>query len=162
MQNDDRAEFETQLSQLCAGFNVPLGDRLEAYWRALSKMELHTFVRVVEHCLGEGGPEKIPTTGQCWGLSKAIRPPRAAPAEQVPQWTGDKWDIAANHHLMQHVKNHATRYAAENHTRILVQWKRAWSEDMRVIDNPSAQVAWDAWCDCMSRADQQIAQLSAL
>lgn len=177
MQNSDRNDFTAQLGALCAGFNVPLGDRVEAYWRGLAKMELRTFVRVVEHCLGEEGPEKIPTTRQCWSLAKVIRPARfVAPEPEKPQWQGDKWDIDANHHLRLHVRNHPHKYAPDStydsltrqavagpltiaYTAILVRWKKTWAEDMRVLAKPSADEAWDTWCECMEGADAQIARL---
>lgn len=182
MLSTERAEFEIQLANLCAGFNVPVGDRVEAYWRGLAKMELRTFVRVVEHCLGEEGPEKIPTTRQCWSLSKVLRPARIVAHVAEPQWRGDKWDIDANYHLLAHLRNRPKKYAPDStygpvrygnevrneaipgpltkaHTAIVVQWKKTWSEDMRVLVSPSAEVAWAAWVECMERADEQIASL---
>ncbi len=173
----DRTEFDSQLATLCAGYNVPVGLRSEAYWLGLSKMELHTFIRIVEHCLGEDGPEKFPTARECWAISKNLRAARyVPPVSTAPKWQGDKWDIDANHHLLQHIRNHPKKYApdsgydpkshhatpgplTEAYTEILVRWKKTWSEDMRAEKDPSAQVAWDAWCDCMQRADEQIAQL---
>ena len=73
MHTADREEFDKQLNALCAGYDKPVGDRGDAYWRGLAKMDLPTFARVVEFALGEGGPEKIPTTGQCWQISKQLR-----------------------------------------------------------------------------------------
>jgi hypothetical protein len=185
MQTTDRTEFDVQMAHLCAGFNVPLGDRPSAYWLGLAKMELATFARVVQHALGEEGPEKIPTVGQCWALSKQLRAARLRPAiePERPQWQGDKWDIDANHHLLVHLRNHPKKYAPDSsygpvrygetvrneaipgpltreYTEILVRWKKTWAEDMRVLDKPNAEVAWGAWCECMERADEQIAALS--
>ena len=74
MQLADRAQFDSQLGALCAGFNVPVTElRSEAYWRGLERMQLSQFARVVSHALGEDGPERIPTASQCWVIWKQIR-----------------------------------------------------------------------------------------
>lgn len=73
MQPAERQEFDVLMAHLCAGFNVPVGDRGEAYWRGLEKMPLPTFARVVDRALGPDGPEKIPTSGQCWSISRLLR-----------------------------------------------------------------------------------------
>jgi hypothetical protein len=73
MLSTDRADFEDHVKALCAGYNVPLGDRIEAYWKGMQKMSLAEFARCVEHALGEEGPEKIPTTGQLWKIRKALK-----------------------------------------------------------------------------------------
>lgn len=73
MLSTDREEFEVQMALLCAGFNVPLGDRVEAYWKGVAKMSLLEFARTVEYALGEEGPEKIPSTAQLWAIKKKMR-----------------------------------------------------------------------------------------
>lgn len=73
MYNSERAEFDELLRQLCAGFNKPVGDRSEAYWKGLSRMSLVEFARCVEFALGEQGPKDIPTTPQVWGIRKQLR-----------------------------------------------------------------------------------------
>jgi hypothetical protein len=73
MQLPERPEFESNLASLCAAFNVPIGDRLEAYWIGLKQMTLAQFVRVVEYATGENGPDKIPTTTQIWSLHKQLK-----------------------------------------------------------------------------------------
>ena len=88
----DRAQFDSQLGALCAGFNVPVTElRSEAYWRGLERMQLSQFARVVSHALGEDGPERIPLVPKCWAIWKQIRHRRpvaaAAPVEvQPPQY----------------------------------------------------------------------------
>lgn len=107
MHSGDREEFENQVRTLCAGFNVPPGDRIEAYWRGLAKMDLPTFARVVEHALGADGPEKIPTTGQCWQISKQMRSrPRVFEHEKPADtsWHGDAWERIANYHLFDYLQ----------------------------------------------------------
>jgi hypothetical protein len=179
VQLNDRADFESQLQSLCAGFNVPVGDRAEAYWRGLGKMELRTFARVVEHCLGEEGPEKIPTTKQCWMHSKALRRSgsMALAAPERPAWSGDKWDLEANFRLLAHIRANGKRFAPDagysealreataspltrQYTAVLVRWKNAWTEDVRAKPNQSAAVRTAEWRDCMARADAEIERLS--
>lgn len=174
----DRDEFRLQLHSLCAGFNVPVGDREEAYWRGLGKMELRTFVRVVEHALGEDGPEKIPTTKQCWTLSKGLRRNgSAAPAvPERPPWKGDKWDVEANFRLLAHIRASGKRYGPDSgydpklreatagpltrqYTAVLVRWKKAFAEDMRGEPHPTAASCNAAWLDCIGRADAEFDQL---
>lgn len=180
MQLSDRTDFEAQLASLCAGFNVPVGDRAEAYWRGLARMELRTFARIVEHCLGEDGPEKIPTTKQCWLHSKALRKNGAdAPAEpKRPPWTGDHWDVESNFRLLAHIRASGKRYGPDAgysealreatagpltraYAAVLVRWKKAFAEDMRVEAHPTPQIRAAAWRDCIGRADAEIDQLIA-
>lgn len=177
MLSTDREQFDVQLAMLCAGFNVPIGERSNAYWTGLAKMELATFARVVAHSLGESGPEKIPTPGQCWKISKELRIQRHVPREpSAPKFAGDRWDIAANRHLLEQVRRHPKRYAPDTsydpklrqvvpgpltraYTAIVVHWKNAWVEDMRADDKGegvSIEAQQRAWEDCMARADEQI------
>lgn len=173
----DRKEFDDHLASLCAGFNVPVGLRSEAYWLGLQKMELPTFVRVVQYALGEDGPEKIPTVSQCWAISKKLRAVRyVPPQEPASKWRGDHWDIEANHHLLNHLRKHPKKYAPDStydpiarqavagpltkiYTEILVRWKKTWAEDMRAEINPDAAVKQSSWQDCISRADEQIREV---
>lgn len=160
MLSTDRPEFDAQLITLCAGFNIPVGERSSAYWLGLQRMELVTFARVVIECLGPDGPEKFPTVGVCWQIAKkqrAVRyPPRAAEPEK-PQWQGDHWDIEANFHLLDRVRTYPKKYADPEATRIVVRWKKTWAEDMRAEANPTPEIKLWAWQECMQSADEQIA-----
>ena len=112
MYSGDREEFERQLRSLCAGYDKPVGDRVDAYWRGLEKMDLATFARIVEHCLAEGGPDKMPTTGQCWQISRKLRAPRPVFEHEKPKEhvvPGDAWDRVANHHLWDYIQLHVRR-----------------------------------------------------
>lgn len=73
MQSTDRDEFKTQLAMLCAAYDRVMGDREEAYWKGLAKMSLVEFARVVDWCVGENGPDRLPTTNQCWSLLKQLK-----------------------------------------------------------------------------------------
>lgn len=73
MQRDDRTEFDRQISILCAGFNVPLGDRAEAYWRAFERLSLVEFARMVDAALADGEGDRIPTVRQLWAIRRKLR-----------------------------------------------------------------------------------------
>ena len=82
MQSTDRDEFESLLKKLCAGFDVPLGDRFEAYWTGLAKMSLIEFSRCIDYALGEeyaqahADPKRrapMPTTGQIWLIRRQLK-----------------------------------------------------------------------------------------
>lgn len=174
----DRAQFDEQLALLCAGFNLPLGERSGAYWIGLAKMELATFARIVAHCLGEEGPDKMPTTRQCWAIAKHLRSARApAPEPTQPQWRGDHWAIKANLLLLNRVRTYPKRYAPDStydaskrqavpgpltklYTGIVVRWKNTWAEDMRT-DRPNGAKQREAWEDCMGRADAECAAIDS-
>jgi len=73
VQREDRTEFDRQISVLCAGFNVPLGDRAEAYWRAFERLSLIEFARMVDAALADGEGERIPTVRQLWAIRSKLR-----------------------------------------------------------------------------------------
>lgn len=70
----DRPEFDRQIAVLCAGYNVPVGDRPEAYWAALNRFTLPQVARLVETVLADpGAPERIPTAKQLLAVHFAAR-----------------------------------------------------------------------------------------
>jgi hypothetical protein len=164
----DREEFDRLLGLLLVAFNLPLtADRGEAYWLGLQRMHLPVFRRTVEFVLGEDGPEGVrpPTPRQLWQFSKKL--PRAsartahahAPEES---WTGDKWDEAANRHLLAYLVRGALKKTASYDRRqaaILVDAKREWAKNMRSlatgngVDLPTQRGAWDYQ---MGIAEEQI------
>lgn len=73
MQSDDRKEFDAMMDQLCVGLGAVSYDvRKEAYWIGLQKMSLIQFGRVVEFCISEQGPEKVPSVPAVWKLWRDI------------------------------------------------------------------------------------------
>jgi hypothetical protein len=89
----DREQFEVQLSLLCAGYGVWVGDRPEAYWKGLAKMSLIQFARCVEFALSEEGPEKVPNVHELWKIHKGLRAKGAVqdgasspPESEYPKW----------------------------------------------------------------------------
>ena len=67
---------------LCAGFNVPVSVRPDAYWKGMAKMSIIEFARCIEYALSEDGPEKIPNTKELWNIRTKLKTEsrkRAAP-----------------------------------------------------------------------------------
>lgn len=83
MLSTDRDEFDVQLAILCAGYDRPVGDRGEAYWKGCAKMSLIEFARIVEYALGEQGPEKIPTVNHLWRMRSQLRTPNTLAMAQI-------------------------------------------------------------------------------
>jgi hypothetical protein len=74
MLSDDRKEFDSMMDQLCVGLGAVSYDvRKEAYWKGLAKMSLIQFGRVVEFCISEEGPAKVPTVPEVWKLWRSIQ-----------------------------------------------------------------------------------------
>jgi hypothetical protein len=89
MQSNERTEFDGLMDQFCAGMGVPSYDvRKEAFWKGLQKMSLIQFGRVVEHCLSEEGPDKIPNVPGIWKLWRSLAAAartRSMPLPQPPE-----------------------------------------------------------------------------
>jgi hypothetical protein len=99
-------EFDKTLAVLCAGFNVPCTeDRQRAYGKAFRKIPPAGWERLVDYCLGEEGPERMPSVRELWRARSEMR--ARAPADRPPSveipWHGDQWDAAANRHLLAHI-----------------------------------------------------------
>lgn len=100
MNSTERPQFEKHLAQLLAGYDrKSTPERIEAYWRALNRMPLIAFERVVDFALGERGPEELPTPKRCWQIYRDMRAtPASAPlAARDPKFT--QADIWANRWL---------------------------------------------------------------
>lgn len=104
MLSTDFDEFKAQMGILCAGYDKPVGERVEAYWKGLSKMNLIEFARCVEHALGESGPDRFPTTKAIWDIRRKLKAPRQHPvvAEQ-PADARDHLEFYANRLMLRHV-----------------------------------------------------------
>lgn len=126
MLSTERKGFEVQISQLCAGYNVPATqDRIEAYWRGLSKMHMAGLERCVEFALGEEyDEEKIPTTRGMWAIYRKTKPQRQSMprAEEVEKQV-DKIEAFANHILFNFLgRQHST--SSEMHARMVTAKKQ--------------------------------------
>jgi hypothetical protein len=69
----DREEFDRQVALLCAAFNVPVADRADAYWLAFNKLRLDDWLRMVAHCVGQNGPDKMPSVPALWKVRATLR-----------------------------------------------------------------------------------------
>jgi hypothetical protein len=114
MLSTDRAEFESQLRKLCAGFDTPYTtDREEAYWSGLQQMSLLQFVRCVDEALGpnyldakDPATKRIPTTGSVWKLHRAARTRATQIAQPAPRLDArDHILFFANRLLLRHLIN---------------------------------------------------------
>ncbi len=105
MLSTDREEFAAQMRLLCDGFNVPLSERVEAYFKGCAKMSLIEFARCVEYALGADGPEKIPTTGQLWKILHALKSRAQIHTYEQPKDTRDHLAFYANRLLLRHIGN---------------------------------------------------------
>ena len=73
MLTTDRSDYDKLFDSWCVGLGaIPTEARREAYWKGLSKMSVIQFSRVVDHCLSEDGPEKMPTVPGVWKLWRSI------------------------------------------------------------------------------------------
>lgn len=154
MESGDRTEFDAQLAILCAGYDKPVGDRGEAYWKGLHRMGLIEFARCVEHAVSEQGPEKFPTTHAIWDIARALksRGRATSTAVAVPEDPRDHLLFYANRMFLRHmitrgglgstgrfipahgmvdVQASPELIAARQFVRKLVDW---WSEPIRESD----------------------------
>lgn len=82
-------EFDATLGELCAAYDKPFtNERRAAYRKSLGKLGQVGWARLVDHCIGESGPERMPTTRECWQIYRKLRnwrPPTQVSAEtQAP------------------------------------------------------------------------------
>jgi hypothetical protein len=106
--SSDRPQFDEQMALLCAGYNVPLSVRPEAYWKGMAKMSLVEFARAVEYALSEDGPDKIPNTKALWAILRGLkkRAQRAPEQPKVePEDSRDHLLYLANRMFLRHVVN---------------------------------------------------------
>lgn len=102
MLSTDREDFDVQLSLLCQGYGFWVGDRSNAYWKGLSKMQLSQFARCVEFALSEDGPEKIPNVHGIWKIYRSLRTP-APVAKREEKVEADHLLYYANRMFLAHL-----------------------------------------------------------
>lgn len=154
MNADDRTEFDTLVAELCAGFNVPMGERSAAYWKGLAKMPLSGFAKIVEMALGEDGPDKIPNVRNVWDIYRKrrleLRAPRQPEASE-PEQPFDEWEARAGRRFMGYLwrtgRQAAERYGEGKYLghqigvtvhpqraarmKFLLRGKAIWTEELR-------------------------------
>lgn len=179
--------FELHMRTLCAGFDVPCtAERLEAYRKAFGRLDPIGFERLVQYCLSEDGPPRMPTVAKLWASRSEMRAraPREAPA--ADPWQGDAWDIAANHHLLGHITqklaSNPSRYGRPPtwhgmrvskfknadaspefiaNVQALVEAKKFWAADMRDLAQQHGEVPIELqrkiWADYMAQVGARVA-----
>ena len=103
MLSTDRTEFDAQLEILCAGYDRPVGNRSEAYWKACAKMSLIEFARIVEHAISPDGPTKFPSTHDVWDILKKLRTESRRRTIEQPQDARDHLEFYGNRLLLRHM-----------------------------------------------------------
>lgn len=191
MLSTDREEFLKLLRVLFAGLDKPLGEaKEEAFWKSLAQMSLIEFGRCCDLVLQELGDGDVRkdytrsfTPGHVWSAKRRLKSRASANEPSVPEkpWTGDNWDVRANHLLLGYLGDQArlgiyyssvdeqgfhltTEWKAlpetEDLTRPLVEYKKAWAQDMRETDAegriPTAEEQFASFRECMRRADLEI------
>lgn len=188
MLDTEHTEFQAQLSELFGALDKPLTESQRAgFWKGLQRMSLVEFGRCRDQVLREladGEPPRRFGVGEIWAAKKRLR--AAAPDKPpVDPWQGDRWDEAANFHLLRHIagalhadprcygrpasymgmKTLTTKNADASpefirNVQTLVAQKNHWAAQMRGSD-PGEGVPLEeqreVWRECMRRAEAEIA-----
>lgn len=97
MNSTDRNDFDLLMGKLCMGLGVkPEPARIQTYWDGLHvKMSIIQFARVVEHCLDEGGVDKMPKLPEVWKIWRQVKDKsrRAAPAQAADTPPDQTWGL---------------------------------------------------------------------
>ena len=110
MRSSDRAEFDSQMALLTAGFSSPdTNERRNAYWDALGSLQITQFARIVQHALSAEyaqhtdarRPATVPTVAQLWQIDALLkgRAEKRAPATAL----SDSLSLFANRLLLIHM-----------------------------------------------------------
>lgn len=164
----DRPAFERILRELFGALDKPLTEhQRNAFWKGLSRMSLTEFERCRDHILRsleDGEPPRRFGVDSIWAARQQLRasgPPEVSKPRD-DGFRGDRWDIAANRHLLgyitgqlaknsrrygrpaswQGMKTLTTPHADASpefvrHVQMLVAHKNRWAETMREIDAAS-------------------------
>ena len=91
MNENQHDDWDRAFAELCAGFDRTVtAERRGAYRKSLGKMHIAGWQRLVEHCLGEKGPDRFPTAPQLWRIHRELRRQHraAGPGEDGPNMSG--------------------------------------------------------------------------
>lgn len=157
--------FDHALAKLCAAFNIPCtNERRAAFRQAFGKIHVAGWERLVDHCLGEHGPEKFPTVKQLWGIRNDMRAaPAHAAAAKEPEAFWDPWLVQANQRLLRHIlKNSMPKtYLKPEAVATLVSYKNIWFALMKTLADERNEVDGkdqrELWESHMAQADREIA-----
>lgn len=139
MNSTEKPRFEERCKVLLSGFNVmPSPERVEAYWTGLGRMQLGIFERCVEHVLGPEAPEKLPTPGQIWRVSKELRAKPEKAQQGAPASEFDKFSAYGNRAMLAWLCKHGQ--ASEESLAQMVVEKNKLCDAYRTIceDEPDA------------------------
>lgn len=183
----DRPEFERMLREIFGALDKPLTEHQRAaFWKGLQRMSLPEFERcrdLILRDLEDGEPVRRFGVAEVWAARKQLR---AAAPDKPPTdpWPGDRWDEAANTHLLAHITRslHANprcygrpaSYLGMKTTRTknadaspefvrnvqtLVGYKNRWAAQMRASDSGEGvpvEEQREVWDECMRRAEEEI------
>lgn len=146
-----REEFAPLFAALCAAYDRPVTpEREAAYWQAFHGLHVAGWQRLVETCLGEDGPERMPTVRALWDVRAKLK--RAAPAinrqDEAAPWHGSESRRLLNCMLIRWLwaEREAGRVGclvpAELEARVLACQELATAHEMLIADrDPSATPA---------------------
>ena len=163
MLSTDRSEFEAHLGAMFGAWNRVLSSNtIEGYWKGCALMELSQFIRCCSKAIQsytEDSTQRLPDVGALWAMKRSLRAIPPVNHEPDSHWTGDRWDQAANRHLLAYVVANGSRHYNAEETGVLVEWKKGWAGDMRESAADGTLPAdhgrqW--WTVNMQRAEEQI------
>lgn len=160
MLDTDRTEFDASMDHVWAGYGMSCTPiRRDAYWQSLRKMSLIDFQRIVEHCLSEQAPEKVPTHQGMWLIARRLKPERALGALAADRaW--EPWLLKGNNLLLRYIRKHVClrpkRYGTSgahidqsmrDRVQQLVEAKNSWVRTMQTDESARAsakqQSTWE-------------------
>jgi hypothetical protein len=112
MLSTERQAFADLMHRLADGSGVARSEeRIESYWKALAKMGLPAFERVVDHMLGEdyslahaGKKATFPSVREVWSVSRGLRnQPRARAPQSRAAGGEDHLEYFSNRLLWMHI-----------------------------------------------------------
>lgn len=155
------------------------GNAIPEEWTAMLGQLNEFQVRRGIRMLAYSGKAHVPSLPEFVKLCRDAEPEREISDQAClpapDDWTGDKWDLIANRLLLQHIRDRCaidsrafgvpeSKQQADA-TAILVSYKKAWSQGMRVWDidcntgeviEPSKAEMQETWKDFMQRAHAEI------
>lgn len=83
-------DWDLKFSELCAAYDKPYtNERRAAYRKGMQKLHSAAWLRLLEHCISEAGPEKFPTVRDLWAIHRKLRSWTArAPKANTEEWRG--------------------------------------------------------------------------
>lgn len=109
MDASQQPEFDAQMGALFGAWGRAYSPGLQTgYWKGLQRLSLADVARCVDRAIERFGEEpdmRLPTVGELWAIKRSLR--AAAPVRREPEPVWDRWDVAANRHLLAHLQRNA-------------------------------------------------------